>query len=127
MIKANPIKSPDGFKKYGPVRPITTTNASTNYVDCVSVTHGMNPRHHIWTMSFLGNSDNCSCKTNNPSFVVNDFFCYVNDFLMRITPPWYYKQLPDPATNDDIEMRVCHDQPHDDEDIAIEAIEFYIR
>ena len=44
-------------------------------------------------------------------------------------PPLFYKQLPDPdtPTNDNIEMRVCRDQDGNDEDIAIEAIEFYIQ
>ena len=47
--------------------------------------------------------------------------------MMCNTPPWFYKQLPNVTTNDDIEMRVCRDQSRYDEDIAIEAIEFYIR
>ena len=34
-------------------------------------------------------------------------------------PPWFYKELPEPTT-DDIEMRVCKDQASYDEDIAIE-------
>ena len=128
MIKAYPIGSPEGFKIYGQ-RPMATTNPniSTNYVDGVSMTHGMNPRDHIWTMSFYGNSGNCSCEINRPSFVASDFFCYGNHCMMRSTSPWFYKQLPDQPTNDDIEMRVCRDEPRQNEDIAIEAIEFYIR
>ena len=128
MIKADPIKSPDGFHKYGQ-RSMTTTNdnVSTNYVDGVSMTHGKNPRCHIWTMSFYGDSNDCSCKTNRPSFVASDFFCFGNDCMMPNTPPWFYKQLSDTPTNDDIEMRVCRDQHRYDEDIAIEAIEFYIQ
>ena len=34
-------------------------------------------------------------------------------------PPWFYKQLPQPTT-DNIEMRVCK------EDVAIEIVEIYI-
>ena len=42
------------------------------------------------------------------------------------TPPWFYKQLPQPTT-DDIEMRVCRDEVADNEDIAIEMIEIYVQ
>ena len=42
------------------------------------------------------------------------------------SPPWFYKQLPETAT-DDIEMRVCHDQARNDEDIAIEIVELYVQ
>ena len=41
-------------------------------------------------------------------------------------PPWFYKQLPQPTT-DDIEMRVCRNQPANDEDIAIDIIEVYVQ
>ena len=42
------------------------------------------------------------------------------------TPPWFYKQLPRPTT-DDIEMRVCRNDDGDDEDVAIEQVEIYIQ
>jgi hypothetical protein len=42
------------------------------------------------------------------------------------TPPWFYKQLPQPTT-DDIEMRVCTNEPRSTEDIAIEIIEIYVQ
>jgi dynein heavy chain len=42
-------------------------------------------------------------------------------------PPWFYKQLPQPTTND-IEMRVCRDYgPYTNEDIAIEVVEIYVQ
>ena len=41
-------------------------------------------------------------------------------------PPWFYKELPQPTT-DDIEMRVCRNQPANDEDIAIDIIEVYVQ
>ena len=127
MIKTDTIGSPDGFIRYAFKRPSPPTNVSTNYVDGVSVTHGMNPRHHIWTMSIYEESVDCSCETNRPSFVASDFFCYGKYCMMRNTPPWFYKQLPNQTTSDDIEMRVCRDEHSDNEDIAIEAMEFYIR
>ena len=42
------------------------------------------------------------------------------------TPPWFYKQLPQPTT-DDIEMRVCRDEGASNEDIAIEMVEIYVQ
>ena len=41
-------------------------------------------------------------------------------------PPWFYRQLQD-HTSDDIEMRVCRDEGVNNEDVAIEAFEFYIQ
>ena len=42
------------------------------------------------------------------------------------TPPWFYRQLPQPTT-DDIEMRACRNEDASHEDIAIEMIEIYIQ
>ena len=46
--------------------------------------------------------------------------CSFND------PPWFYKQLPQPTT-EDIEMRVCRDEVSSNEDIAIEMVEIYVQ
>ncbi len=40
-------------------------------------------------------------------------------------PPWFYKELPEPTTND-IEMRVCKDQQSANEDIAIENNDYIL-
>ena len=87
-----------------------------------------------------------------PAFVGNDYFCdtgsedrsqlifYGDDPLWDgagcgplntccsfNTPPWFYKQLPQPTT-DDIEMRVCTvGNPIDNEEVAIEIVEMYVR
>ena len=99
---------------------------------------------------------NCPCTKINtntpspPSFVGNNYFCdtasvhryqhifYPDDRLWDgagcgplntcctlNNPPWFYRQLP--PTSDNIEMRVCRDQPRADEDIPIETIELYIQ
>ena len=39
-------------------------------------------------------------------------------------PPWFYKQLPQPTT-DDIEMRVCRNERR--ATIGIEAMELYVQ
>ena len=60
-----------------------------NYVDGISLTHGRNPREHIWTfaggLSETGSAANLNCPCTNssqaefatppPSFVGNDYFC----------------------------------------------------
>ena len=61
------------------------------YVDDISLTHGSNPRQHIWTKAFAATLDevgsrplyNCPCFNRNlassatppPDFVGNDYFC----------------------------------------------------
>ena len=58
-----------------------------NYVDGVSLTHGRNPRRHIWTfvasLDEAGSCPLCSCPCANvhvsapqpPSLIGNDYFC----------------------------------------------------
>ena len=97
------------------------------------------------------NTNQASQATPPPEFVGNDYFCdtgseerreliyYGDDPLWDgtgcgplntccsfNTPPWFYKQLPQPTT-DDIEMRVCRDQVRGNEDIAIEIVEVYVQ
>ena len=94
---------------------------------------------------------NINTANNNtpPSFVGNDYFCdtgssgaagytfYSDDPLWDgagcgpqstccsfNNPPWFYKQLPQPTT-DDIEMRVC--KSHHLEDVFIEMFDIYIQ
>ena len=55
----------------------------------------------------------------DPLWDGTDCLCCVSD-----NPPWFYKQLPQPIT-DDIEMRVCKDGST--ENIAITEIEIYIQ
>ena len=98
------------------------------------------------------NSNTASRATQPPAFVRNDYFCDTGSSTHSTTnnfndmdplwdgagcgplntccsfnnPPWFYKQLPQPTT-DDIEMRVCRDEDASNEDIAIEMVEIYIR
>jgi hypothetical protein len=81
--------SPDVF---GARNIITRSNhIDSNYVDGISLTHGRNPREHIWT--FAGALDEvgtynlwkgyCSCintmypasSSQTPTFIGNDYFC----------------------------------------------------
>ncbi|CAI8023300.1 hypothetical protein GBAR_LOCUS13614 [Geodia barretti] len=78
-------KTPDGFHQ----RIIGHNTIESYYVDGISITHGDNPRKHIWTFVAALHEDDtipnsvCPCtNTRNtppppdvPSFVGNDYFC----------------------------------------------------
>ena len=97
------------------------------------------------------NINTANNTTPPPSFVGNDYFCdtgssgaadytfYSDDPLWdgagcgplntccsSNNPPWFYKQLPQPTT-DDIEMRVCRNETESNEDIVIEMFDIYIQ
>ena len=63
-----------------------------------------------------------TCKHSRPLW--NEGSCTNCDSSNN--PPWFYRQLQD-CTSDDIEMRVCRDEGVGNEDVAIEAFEFYIQ
>ena len=147
-ITAYQVGSTNAFRKY---YESNTTTINSNYVDGVSLTHG-NPRQHIWTFvaaldrqsDFRNNKCPCLFNRTSPPFVGDDYFCDAgnedytssdtglqpkslwdgSDCLCCDNPPWFYKQLPQPTT-DDIEMRVCRTQSA--ENIAIELITIYIQ
>ena len=120
----------------------SNTDIDGNYVDGVSLTHGT-PREHIWTFAATSTEQStCSCNNSIPLSVRNDYFC---DTRLRgqntvavwegtdcdgccsfNNPPWFYKQLPQPTT-DDIEMRVCRDEDRRSEDVFIQIAEVYIQ
>ena len=95
-------------------------------------------------------SSHCPCRFEEnpfepPPFVGEDYFCDAGneefmtgetglqtdplwdgtDCLCCDNPPWFYRQLPQPTT-DDIEMRVCRDEGNE-ENIGIQEIEIYIQ
>ena len=92
----------------------------------------------------------CPCQDTTlastaPSFVGEDYFCDAGnenfvtgetnlqtdplwdgtDCLCCDNPPWFYKQLPQPTT-DNIEMRVCKDE-HGGENIGLKEAEIYVQ
>ena len=101
------------------------------------------------------NQHYCPCNTRYtgavPPFIEQDYFCdtgstyavqsqlYYADPLWDGSgcgstsrccgfnnPPWFCKQLPQPTT-DDIEMRVCVNEPNSNEDVALEIVEIYVQ
>ena len=90
--------------------------------------------------SFVGNDYFCESGNPGPSYTSGRF--YANDPLWDgqgcgsssccelsyppgVTPPLFWKQLPQ-TTTDDIEVRICRDQDSN-EDTPIELIEVYIQ
>ena len=60
----------------------------------------------LWDGQGCGTDCTCECTFNNP--------------------PWFCKQLPQSTTND-IEVRICGDEPPNNEDTPVELIELYTR
>ena len=144
-----------GFQTGSPDSFANSANAGSlkgNYVDGVSVTHGQpgQPRQHIWTFAAYSRSMRCLCNRSishaaPPSFISTNYFCdtgtrgSLNNIALWEqaqcntytccpfnNPPWFYRELPQPST-DDIDMRVCRDQRRSDEDIQIQVIEIYVQ
>jgi len=98
---------------------------------------------------------NCPCSTYpgycSPEFVKDNYYCesgvvgdsnanfyYLSNPLWdgngctigsaccaQIGMPWFYRRLPVPV-NDDFEVRMCKDQEHANEDIAVEKLEIFV-
>ena len=83
-VTAYQLSSPDAFTPYYRNRQLTIDDL---YVDGVSLTHGQNPRKHIWTFAAAidetrSGRRNCPCtKTDTaytgavPPFIGQDYFC----------------------------------------------------
>ncbi|XP_065902096.1 uncharacterized protein [Dysidea avara] len=101
------------------------------------------------------NDNYCPCASNMfngivPAFIGNDYYCdsgvddspskgmFYTDPLWigkgckppnfccsSASLPWFCKTLADP-TNDDIEIRNCHNQQNENEDTAVQLIELYV-
>ena len=97
------------------------------------------------------NINTANSATPPPAFVGNDYFCDtgssgihtqifysdnplwdgagcgpLNTCCSFNNPPWFYKQLPQPTT-DNIEMRVCRSDSVRHEDISVEVLDIYIQ
>ena len=141
-VRGYQFATPDAF---------TFNNIDSPYVDGVSITHGANPRKHIWTF-VAGDSCPCARGTVTPTFVGSDYYCesgvigsrnyvlYPNDPLWDgqgcnglestcCDPPnlpWFCKELPQ-STTDDLEVRICGDENLSNEDTPIDLVQLYIQ
>ena len=101
-----------------------------NYLDGISVS---SDGSHIW--SFVAGDCTCNYK---PPFIGNDWTCdgtgcsvgkYCNKLLWNGSicgeGDLFLKQFSS-STTADINVRVCRDEPRDNEDIAITVLELYV-
>ena len=144
--------TPDGFNIDLEFNSVNGSDINSAYVDGISLTHG-NPRQHIWTFAAGNNEDGdiygCYCNGSSrgalppPSFVGDNYFCESSQHILDDllwdgmnctvtscceynTPPWFVAHLPKPAM-DDIEFRLCFDEVGENENLAIQLIEVYIK
>ena len=91
--------------------PLSPNNFVGNYFYCESG----NPSSDWQKKWYLNDSlwDGKGCPTGDS--------CCANSGL-----PYFYRTLPR-VTTDDIEVRLCADQPHPDEDVGLEELELYVR
>ena len=140
--------TPDAFDTFPVNRPVFPT-INDNYVDGVSLSYGMNPRNHVWTLAATipqnNRQDNCaSCDYLVPGFVGSDYSCQIvpdcsslsDDSTCRLVEVWnddnqcngnniFYRNLTQ-TTTENLEMRLCRDQARSDEDISISFIEIFV-
>jgi len=143
--------NPEGFGEGG------SSIDTGKYLDGVSITCGLPPRQHIWSLAAEkgDNVPDCPCDDpaqSTPSFVGENYFCEagtaVNDGQVIFreddplwdgqgcgtstccrynNPPWFCRQLSE-ATTDYIEVRLCgHSGLLTNEDIPIEVVEIYVQ
>ena len=151
--------STDAFSNH-----VSSNGINGAYVDGASLTHGHNPRHHIWTLTAALDEAGiirhsiCPCThrggsaTQLPSFIGSSYFCdtgsrghyrigtfYGDDPLWDgagcggsstccsfNSPPWFMKQLSS-NTSDDLELRVCRNEPRSNEDVGLKSVKLYVQ
>ena len=139
-VRVHPEGTPDGFD---------TFKDRSMYVDGVYLTYGdsSNRNNIIWTYTaaVTGGSSTRGCDQCNhrkPSNIPGtNFTCtsahcsdgancfsntlWGNEAQQCFGNETFYRQLSE-STTDNIEMRVCRDQPRADEDILISFVELYV-
>ena len=88
---------------------------------------------------FVGNDYFCESGVNEPWFNSNNFIFHPNDTLWdgedclpsstccsQHNPPYFTKQLPT-QTTDDIETRICLNNPLQYANLAVELVELYVQ
>ncbi len=86
--------------------------------------------------AFIGNNYFCETGNRGPGFTnlmvhSDDPLCYgagcgpTSSCCQLNSPPWFCVSLPEPTT-DDLELRICIDQPLYDEDVVVSLVEIYV-
>ena len=113
----------------------TFAAASNEYGDQHGCSCGNHSNGAISPPNFVANNSFCESARDGPRFdkgffiddplwdgmgCANSTCCDIN------TLPWFIAEL-ETATSDDIDLRLCMDQPESDEDVAIELWEIYVQ
>ena len=151
QLKGYQLKSPNAFKQIESIDGPYVDGASITYGSIPrkhiwTYTNGYNlhTTYKQWT---------CPCNTDStntsPSYVENDYYCETSNNIIAITisdplwdgqqcdgaeapccthpnMPWFNKTL-NVTTTEDIEVRVCGDQPTSNEDTPLQVIELYVQ
>ena len=137
------VRTPDAF-----IRFISGHETiEDNYLDGVSITHGVSgSRSHIWTLG-AGHQGRCPCDNNDrnaaplpPTEVGENYFCSRYDGVNTLwegedcavdnpccsfhNPPYFSIQLPEQIT-DIIEIRICYDE--ENESVFVHFAELYVQ
>ena len=90
--------------------PYTVPSFVGNNYFCATASDFGDPGTEILTEDPLWDGEGCGA---------NNSCCDFNN------PPWFCTALPQPTT-DDLELRVCHDQYADNEDVIVSVVEIYV-
>ena len=112
-VKGIGIDTPDGFRGH------TTDLIDENYVDGISITHGLPNREHIWTLAAEHKDRShhtCTCNRKKPGFIEDNVCCMEVESMHDYNicecagcPSIFNSTLPQ-VTKDVIEIRVCTNQ-----------------
>ena len=107
--------------------------ASWTQHNCFCTNTNFNWQHQ--TPSFVGNDYFCATGNPGPRWNNNRIYenplwdgegCISTDSCCQFnSPPWFCKTLPQPTT-DDLELRICCNQHHTDEDTIINLVDIYV-
>lgn len=137
------VGNADAFSTHGP-------RDAVNYLDGVSLTRSY-PAQHIWSFAADNyhsptNPVGCPCSgdsnsPNPPEFVGTNYFCdvYSSNGLLwdgkgcttallccnYNDPPWFRMEMP--ASTDNIEARICADEPSSNEKVLVELLEIFVQ
>ena len=128
-VKGIGMDTPDGFRT-------PTDQIDENYVDGISITHGLPNREHIWTFAAEHRDYNdytCTCNREKPGFIKDNVYCMevesmhdYNKCECEGCPSIFNSTLPQ-VTKDVIEIRVCTNQHRDDEQVGISFADMYVQ
>ncbi len=116
---------------FASARDVTANSNPDSKCPCIVGDGTSRPPPFVGTEYFCDTGSNSSTISEEQFFSNNPLWdgegCVPpNTCCSFNTPPWFYKQLPQPTT-DNIEMRVCRDEVSRFEDVAIEMIEIYVQ